>query len=344
MGKWIEKSKEYWKDPVWSKVISAGIIFVAGALLTSIYAALRSIYLKVSFVDTVKVFSGALSAEVKIPFWCLILIGVLFLIFTTNQIYVFFRKVLDKIRKPKMPKPKIEQPFAAEHSTVLFSYRMAKSFPGLRGLAWFNEPFEAVKRLEILLKEPLAFKNGSIQCESDPIWWFRGISSSHISAFEKLGRKKALMNFDQLKIKRIAAFQSNSYYKDFVYVEVYGEKPTGLYNITEEEKKKHIEFFGYSWEEFGLIKRLFFGDKIIRREQYDDGATVIRGNVVNAENAKLRTVYTSDYNFIITAKGAPYNSTKFERESKKYLDGILQGQVLFDDFFEFMQGFKKNEN
>ena len=58
MGKWIEKTKEYWKDPVWSKVISAGIIFVAGTLLTSIYAIFRSIYLKVSFIDTARVVSG----------------------------------------------------------------------------------------------------------------------------------------------------------------------------------------------------------------------------------------------------------------------------------------------
>ncbi len=319
MDKWIEKIKEYWKDPVWSKVIAAGIIFIIGTLLTSLYAIFQTIFSKISFIDTFKSIRNFLAKDITSPLWTLVLLGIVFLILTLKPIVLFCKEILNKIRKPKTIKSKNEIPFATEHSTVLFSYRMAKAFPGLRDLAWFNKPAEAIQRLQLLLKEPLRFKNGSMECESDPIWWFRGHSALFIDKFEKLGCKKVLMNIEQLKIKRIAAFHSNSYYRDFVYVETFGEKQTGLYNIAKDDIKIHIENFGYNLEEYGLIKFLYFWKKAIRREHYDDGATVIRGKVVDAKDAKLRVRYITDYNFIIAAKGSPYNSTKFDRESKRYL-------------------------
>ena len=343
MNKWTEKIKEYWKDPVWSKVIAAGIIFVIGTLLTSLYAIFQNIFSKISFADTFKSIRDFLGTDITLTLWTLALIGIVVLIITLKPIVSFFKEIVNKIRKPKVIKTKDEKPFATEHSTVLFSYRMAKAFPGLRDLAWFNEPTEAINRLQLLLKEPLRFKNGSMESESDPIWWFRGHSALFIEKFKKLGCNKVLMNIDQLKIKRIAAYHSNSYYRDFVYVETFGEKQTGLYKITQDDLKRHIEDFGYSWEEYGLIKYLCFWKKPIRREDYDDGATIIRGNVVNADDAKLRVRYLTDYNFIIAAKGSPYNSTKFDRESQRYLDGILTGKIEANDLFDFMQTLNKNE-
>lgn len=301
--------KKIWKDPVWSKVIAAGIIFVLGA-------------------------------KPDLLLW----IFVIFLIFRLKPMISFVRGIFNKISNPQIIKSHLNKiPFATEPSTVLFSYRMAQSFPGLRGLAWFNRPSEAIKRLQILLKEPLRFENDSMDYESDPIWWFRGHSALNIERFEKLGRRRVLMGYEQLKIKRIAAFYSNSYCRDFVYVETFAEKQTGLYGLKKAEIKWSIEKFGYSREEYGLIRNLYFWKKPISREQYDDGATIIRGNVVNANDAELRVRYLSDYNFIIAAKGSPYNSSKFCRDSRQYLDGILTGEIEFDDFFKFMQNLNKNE-
>jgi hypothetical protein len=339
MNKWIEKIKEYWKDPVWSKVIATGIIFVLGA----IYAIIQSIVSKISFIDTLKSIYGILKKEITLSLWILLLIVTVFLIFTLEPIVSFFKELIDKIRKPKTVKQKEKIPNATENSTVLFSYRMAKAFPGVRDLEWFNDSSEAKKRLLLLLKKPLRFKNGSFECESDPIWWFRGGSALFIEKFEKLGNNKVLMNIDQLKIKRIAAYHGNSYYRDFVYVETSSEKQTGIYKITKDDIKRQFEYFGYSREEYGLIKYLWFWKKPISREHYDDGATIIRGKVVNADDAELRVRYISDYNFIIAAKGSPYNSAKFDRESKRYLNGILKGEIEFNEFFAFMNTLNKNE-
>jgi len=345
MKKAIEIIKTYWKDPVWSKVIAAGIIFVLGSISTGLYSIFKNLYSQISFKDTFKGIWDFLIADIVLTRWVLLVFFALYLILILKPLISFIKEVIVKARthKKKLEKQNTEIPIATEHSTVLFSYRMAKAFPGIRNVTWFNDPIEARKRLEILLKKPLRFQSGSRECESDPIWWFRGGSALYIERFQKIGRKKALMNINQLKIKRIAAYHGDSYYKDFVYVEAEGEKQTGLYELTKEDIKRHIETFGYSWEEYGLIDYLFFWKKPIRREDYDDGATVIRGKVIDAHDAELRVRYLSDYNFIIAAKGSPYNSHKFDRSSKDYLNGILAGNVQSETFFDFLKIFHKHE-
>lgn len=343
MNKQIETLKEYWKDPVWSKVISAGIIFAIGALFTTLYTFFQSVYSKVAIKVTIKSILDIILIKLELPVWAFILLAFIFTIFTSKNIIEFVKVVIAKICKSNQLNQKDNLPIATEQSTVLFSNRMAKAFPGLRDLTWFNNPSKAIKRLEILLREPLSYRNGSKEFEVDPIWWFRGDSALDIEKFKIIGSNKVVMNINQLKIKRIAAYHSNIYYRNFIYVEAYGEKQTGLYNFTKDNINVNIESFGYSWEEYGLIKHFNFWKKPIRREDYDDGATVIGGKVVNAENAELRVRYLSDYNFIIAAKGSPYNSTKFEMDSKIYLDGILNGTVEFNEFFNFLKSFRKNE-
>lgn len=100
---------------------------------------------------------------------------------------------------------------------------------------------------------------------------------------------------------------------------------------------------GYSWEEYGIIKNKIGWQIPIRREDYDDGATVINGKVIDALDAKLRTRYLTEYNFIIAAKGSPYNSQRFDRHSKNLFNGILRNTIAPEQLFDFLKGFKKNE-
>lgn len=61
--------------------------------------------------------------------------------------------------------------------TVFFSHRMAKAFPRVRDLKWFDDPVKALDRLEILLRNPLKFEKAIGYGVSDgPIWWSRGFS------------------------------------------------------------------------------------------------------------------------------------------------------------------------
>ena len=332
--------QKYWPDPVWSKVISAAIITAIGSTFTTIYVLLESLYKKVPFNYVVNqiIEYFKLTTEVNnVILWpsFLILIWVFYSFFKS-----FIKDIINKIKTKNSVIENIEEPkelpTITEHSTVFFSYRLAKAFPGQRGLVWY-ETKTAVERFKILFQEPLRFKSeGDYGYMSDPIWWFRGGRSSFIDKFKVLSKTKFLMNRDELEIKRVAVYISDSYYKCFVYVEAKSERQTGLNNFKPEDIKRDIRTFGYSSEEYGLL-----GKKPIRREQYDDGATVIKDKVVDATSAELRIRFLSDYNFIIAAKQSPYNSDKFDRESMDFFNDILQGKQTTEKFFEFLKTLEK---
>ena len=160
-----------------------------------------------------------------------------------------------------------ELPIIYNNSTVFFSDRLANAFPGQRGLQWY-EPKESVKRLKIFFKEPLRFKTieNNYDVDSDPIWWFRGMSGLFIQEFKTLSKTKILLGHDEIEIKRILVNINTLYYRSFIYVETKAEKPSGVCDITEENIQSHIKSMGYSAEEYAL-----FGKKKITRQQYDDG-------------------------------------------------------------------------
>jgi len=340
----INLIKTNWKDPVWSKVISAFIIFVVGLVSTAIYAGVKSLYAKLPFADMLHLVSNFLIRPVVLSMWIFILSALIFLAIFLKQLIDIFARVYSSLFKKTPEEVPIELSVNTQHSTALFSYRMAQAFPGIRELAWFENPKIAVRRLSILLEEPLRFRSSQDgYAEGDPIWWFRGGSALFIENFRILGRTKILMNHEQMIIKKIAAYQGNQYFRNFVYVEVLAEAQTGLYPTDSDTLKLHVEKFGYSWEEYGILKLSPFRKKLIKREEYDDGGTVTRDRVIDATNAELRTRYVTDYNFIIAAKGSPYNSSKFDSESKPYLDGILTGKISYQAFFDFLLSFRKNE-
>lgn len=337
--------KENWKDPVWSKVIAAGIISILGVLITSIHSLITTIFSKISFKQALIKTLDFLNYSISIKIWVFILCLCTYFIFIFKPFVKLIKEIIFKINSSKkIKKKKAELPIINEESTTLFNYRVARAFPGARGITWFKNPITAVKRLEILLQKPLMFKTNNIEFNTDPIWWFRGYSSLQIEKFEKIGKKRISINIQELKIKKIAVYTDGSYYKDFIYVECEGEKQTGINEFSLEDIKRNIESFGYCSEEFAIIKNKFGWSTPIRREHYDDGSTVVRGKVKEINNAKLKVKFITDYNFIIAAKESPYNSIKFESKSKQFLNGILSKDVSYQEFFDFMKSFNKYEN
>lgn len=346
MNKILLTIKENWEDPVWSKVIAGAILGIASLIITPFYSLATAMYYSISFKAAIISSLETLNGSIELKVWYLILSLIIYLILVSSPLLKLAEDIIFKIKNTdkaitKIPHQEVER--APSHSTPFFHQRMASAFPGIRKLTWFENPKIATKRLKLLLRDPIKFDPKFSELKSTPIWWFRGSSANSISEFKEIGRKKVLMNFDRLKIKRIAAYHSSTYYKDFVYVEVEGEKQTGLYDFDDSDIKRHIDSRGYSWEEYGLIRN-FLGWKIpISREEYDDGAAEIRGKVRDAMDAKLRIRFLSKYNFIIAAKGSPYNSTRFARQSEAFLNGILKNETDLVDFFEFIKGFEKHE-
>jgi hypothetical protein len=232
-----------------------------------------------------------------------------------HEIYGVKLRPKPKLGKNPFVKDEDGRPTLGENSTTFFHKRFSSAFPGVRGIAWFNGK-EAVDRLMILLKPPLDFKDGS------PIWWWRS-GDLQIERFDRIDENTVLMDYQELRIRRIAAVNSGAYYQSFVYVEVEPENPTGLYNI---DINSDIEYWGYSREEYGL-----FEGKPISRAEYDDGAAVIDGKPVDLHGkAELRVRYLTPYNFIIAAQNAPINNGGYDKRRNEVLNEVLTGKLALE--------------
>lgn len=154
------------------------------------------------------------------------------------------------------PSKTIIEPVISEESTVFFRRRMAGAFPGYRGLVEFKKARDINRHLSKLLESPIQFKKSIIGVK-DPIWWFRAGSALNITTFRHLNRRKFLIGWDELVIRRIVAFIDNGrYYSNYVYVEAQGEKPTGLYDHYTSERINELkeDLGGFVNEEYAIYK------------------------------------------------------------------------------------------
>jgi len=231
---------------------------------------------------------------------------------------------------PARPKPKLgRSPFTTQEedplpsiggssSTVFFSHRFGQAFPGVRGIQWFRDPAEAVERLSLLFTEPFFFR------DSRPMWWWR-TGDMHIDAFSILSPDTILVDFQEFVIDEIAAVNAGAYHQAFLYIKTKPSQPSGLHvhaNIQEQ-----VDYWGYAREEFAL-----FRGKPVTRAEYDDGAAVIDGKVVDLNGeAQLRVKYLTPYNLIIAPQDSPINNNRFDQERVELLNRILKDESTLEE-------------
>lgn len=205
---------------------------------------------------------------------------------------------------------------------VGFGNRFSQAFPGLRGVEWFEDRDVIQQRLEILLSEPLEFKQGQL------VAWWRGPTNLSIRCFEHIEGSHYLMDVDEINIRRIAAVSQGAYYRKFVYVETTPDSPTGLYEWGDERIRDSVELLGYASEEFGLVD----GTLPVSRAEYDDGAAIIKGAPVDISGrVELRARYLTPYNFIIAPHCTPLNTVGFDDELQTHLNALAEGGGSFED-------------
>lgn len=241
--------------------------------------------------------------------------------------------------------PNIMNPAISEESTVFFRRRMAKAFPGYRGIVEFTKTRDIQCHLSKLLEPPIQFKR-SIIGTKDPIWWFRAGSALDILSFKHLRGRKFLIGWDELIIRRIVAYIDNGrYYSNYVYVEAQGEKPTGLYKSYTHEKIEELkeDLGGYVDEEYAIYKPCMFFYKRVTKQEEDDGSTKIFGRLIKMKRNHIesRCRFLTDYNFIIAAKGSAFNNSIFNRTSGDYFKGLLDKTISIESFHDYLMQFPK---
>lgn len=339
MSKTISKLKNFCNSPIISNVIAGLIVPFIIYLGRYLYSFIKLLYAQFSIGSFADFTTKTISIDVSLLSLALIaLISVLslalLLIYSLKTFYKTIRRILNKKYKKQYLYPNLIS------STANFSLRIAQSFPGTRGIRWVGNPIAIRRHLKKFFGEPLTYTSQG--GDSNPIWWFRGGLNMPIDTFRILSFNKYLIGLHEYKIKRIAVFHDGARdYADFIYVEVEGENPTGLYDRSEEALKKERNEHGCVTEEYAICKYWKFFSKKIPRTEYDDGATQILGQIVSTSRSELRIRCLTKYNFIICAQGSPYNSRKFDMESDSFLDNILKGKINPEEFFSWLQKFPK---
>jgi serine/threonine protein kinase len=208
-------------------------------------------------------------------------------------------------------------------STVFFSERFTSSFPGIRGISVIDSPGEGIRRLQRLLQEPLRFG------DSIPIWWWRS-GNMGIETFSILNKTTVLLDCQELIIDEVAAINAGAYYQQLVYVQAKPSEPSGLYKNLNMERS--VADFGFAREEFGIYEGHF-----ITRAEYDDGAAVIDGKLVDFKVApELRVRYLTPYNLIVAAHDSPINDGAFDDARDTVMNAILRGEAALEDLVKMV--------
>jgi hypothetical protein len=331
MNKLLNVFKCIWKDPVWSKVISAILI----AIIWQIYGLVSSFIKHKKFTETIaECYYWFVNNDCKTKIF--VIIGITIIVFVLpyliNLTVKFVKSRINQTKDDSLMKPSFADPVIQQNSTDSFAYRLAQAFPGQRELEWYKSK-EAVKRLSILLQPPLMYDFDDLLegVDSDPIWWFRGGFCGHIDSFKTISKSKIIIAGKELKINIIAVYVSVKPQESFIYIETEGEPQTQLYNISRNEICQQILLRGYASEEYAQMDKFK-----IKRVEFDDGAALIGGKNVKTIGAELRERYLSKYNFIISAKRSVYNSRKFDAESLGFFNDIVKGGKKADEFINMI--------
>lgn len=214
-----------------------------------------------------------------------------------------------------------------EESTVHFTRRITKAFPGVRGIQWFEDDL-AIEGLQRFFSSPLTFKpSGGHGIVGDPIWWFRGSSAEPLRRFETMENGKLLINSFELKIHKVAVFNGSSYWNNVIYIQTYGDEPTSLCEKTTKDIEEGKQSRGYVVDYFGYDE-----GRVIKPEQAEDGAGLIDGKYVKFNNPEIRERFLTPYNYILVAKFSPANSKEGNKLGDRFMNDILSGKSTFDEF------------
>ena len=237
------------------------------------------------------------------------------------------RLKIPTVEPEKIPPEQASQ-FGLANSAVFTSNRIHDAFPGSSDIEWFYGK-EAVNRLSVLLRPPLVFD------DMEPIWWFR-FGCNAIDYYSRRG-DVVRINDMEMVVSKAAVVPSETYYREFVYVETASRRP--IRNIPTCEDGV--------MQAYGIVKShgLFKRERIISLEEYFDGAYVHRSKpvLINENEAERRRRVVLRHNLLIAAKGSSINVAD-QRYLKSVMDKMIEDSSHIRVLREYIQTLPKHPN
>jgi hypothetical protein len=233
-----------------------------------------------------------------------------------------------------------EEFLSHEDDDILFQWRLAEAFPGVRGIAVIDEPVAAADRLDIVLRNPIEQKRrqpDGLEYFSHPFYWFRGGSNMHVDVYSRLGPDRVLLGVDELLLSRVVAFRPSHRMHNFLYIETRPDQPSGAYRYAAGEldarlaERRDSGFGYYVDEEYGL-----WNGRPITRTEYDDAAAIIDGRPQATYGADLRVRFLTRYNLILCSRRHVINQKRLDRPLGKVMDEILMGTATVEQLCEMI--------
>ncbi|MEZ5016439.1 MAG: hypothetical protein R2800_05250 [Flavipsychrobacter sp.] len=339
MNKIFHYAKKAWRDPVFSKIIAAVIITLAGGLFLYIKEHIGGKTIK----EFIKLFYQNTSTNNT-------LLSILIVI-TITAIFSFIKTIFTKSQHINGTSNVINDEEIKEEERLIINYdakhffaeRLGLAFPGKRGLHWYNNPNEIIKKLEILLRQPLEATNKDEieKVTYSPIWWFRGRLSMYIDSFKRIGTKTCLLNNIELCIKRIAVNINNNPDYNYIYLECSPQKETGINpRYSNNIIKEDIDLFGFCQEEYAL-----HNNKLITCAEFEDGAYERKGKhiLIPTKEGERRIRYLTSFNFIITFHHSKLNIRHDkETEFQELMNDVNYNKKSTEDLFTFFETILKS--
>lgn len=262
--------------------------------------------------------------------------------YMVHQFAVYREKIIKKLSQDNKKNDK----YAYAEPIIYFNERMSKAFHGKRGLVTYTKTKDIRRCLNNLFSSPLTLKKAKSKYDGhfSILWWYRGSLSSDIDNYRHLGGRHFLIQTMEVNVKKIIAYvdPSGRYYGQYVYIETYPDKPTGIYapyseNHIEEIRKE----LGYYSEEYGVFKIMGW-EKNVSINEYDDGHTLFLGKLISPtrKNKELRERFLTPFNFIITSFQSSINCDQFA-QSDNYFNKLIQGEMTIEQFNNYLKKFPK---
>jgi hypothetical protein len=237
---------------------------------------------------------------------------------------------LSSAKAPGRPNSALKGDQWAVESVEWFERRLARAFPGVRGLQIYTSQSEMVRRLLRFFEQP--HEEGQPPASVPYVWWFRGGKSSEISDVRSLPDDRVLIDSMEIRPSRLAVYRDSSPWYQLVYLEIHPDTPARSGDMLESAESED----DFAREEYALLN-----GQPISLEEHFDGTAEIEGAFVDARGSEYRARFLKPSNLLLVPQGTPLNDAHLDPDIHAWLHRLLRNPGDLQEFVDMFRSLPK---